>query len=180
MRLLARATARAMAPLLDVPFALLGYCLGAYAAFEVARELRRAGKPLPECLLVGGRRAPHLRDPRPPMSRMPDREFIDALHRRHAGLPTHVYANPELLEMYMSILRADFVVLDGYVFVPEPPLPCPIHAFVGTQESAETVNEIRAWSSHTSAGFTLDTVEGKHLNVPEARAGFVRAIVPFL
>ncbi len=180
MAVLARDAARAMTPLLDAPFALLGYCMGAYMAFEVARELRRSGKRLPEYLLVAGRRAPHLPDVGPPMSRMSDRDFIVALERRYAGLPPHVRGNPDLLAMYLTALRADFVVLDGYEFAPEPPLPVPIHAFVGTRESDAAGEGIEAWSSHTSSEFVPHTVEGKDLVLAESKKAFVEAVLPFL
>lgn len=177
---LAREAARAMSPLLDAPYALLGYCMGAYMVFEVARELRRLGKRLPDYLLVAGRRAPHLPDIGPPMSRMSDRDFIAALEQRYAGLPPHVRANPDLLAMYLAALRADFVVLDGYECASEPPLPVPIHAFVGTHESAAAVDEMQAWASHTSTEFVSHSVEGKHLVLPESKQAFVDALIPFL
>jgi medium-chain acyl-[acyl-carrier-protein] hydrolase len=45
-------------------FAFYGHSIGALIAFELTRELRRRGKPLPVHLLVSGRRAPQW----PPLS----------------------------------------------------------------------------------------------------------------
>ena len=42
------------APLLTKPFALVGDCVGALVAFEMARRLQQAGGPNPVALVVGG------------------------------------------------------------------------------------------------------------------------------
>jgi surfactin synthase thioesterase subunit len=50
--------ARAMSPLLGVPYALFGHSMGATVGFELARALRRKGAPGPVRLFTAGRRAP--------------------------------------------------------------------------------------------------------------------------
>ena len=49
----------ALVPSLATPFVFYGHSMGARLAFEVTRELRRRGAPMPQELLVSGRRAPH-------------------------------------------------------------------------------------------------------------------------
>src|SRR6202035_2395188 len=52
------ALADALHPHLALPFAFFGHSMGAMLSFELARELRRRGRPLPVHLFVSGRRAP--------------------------------------------------------------------------------------------------------------------------
>jgi medium-chain acyl-[acyl-carrier-protein] hydrolase len=76
----------AIAPLLDRPFAFFGHSLGAVLAFELARWLRREGRPQPRQLFVSARRAPHLPDDEEPISGLSDEEFVARL-RELNGTP---------------------------------------------------------------------------------------------
>src|SRR5687768_8144784 len=62
-------------PVLDTPFVLLGHSMGAWLAFEMAREMRRRGGQLPEMLVVAASRAPHARLTESPIHSLPDEEF---------------------------------------------------------------------------------------------------------
>src|SRR5262249_5081475 len=48
-------------PYLDRPFAFFGHSMGAAIGFELARSLRRHGKPLPFALYIAAARAPQFR-----------------------------------------------------------------------------------------------------------------------
>src|SRR6185369_9129448 len=58
----------------DAPFAFFGHSMGALIAFEVARELRRRGAPLPSHLFVSGHRAPGLPERDAPLHHLSDGE----------------------------------------------------------------------------------------------------------
>src|SRR5262245_38688233 len=68
--------------LLDRPFAVFGYSLGAIMAFEWARLVRSRRGVEPVCLIVAARGAPHLNTPMPIFSDLPDAELLSALERR--------------------------------------------------------------------------------------------------
>src|SRR5262249_46498083 len=81
---------RAPGPVLESPFALFGHSLGALVAFELTRALRRQGRPLPERLLVSGRRGPQVAETGPAIDALPDADFLDALAQRYGGIPDAV------------------------------------------------------------------------------------------
>src|SRR5207344_936510 len=114
--------ADALTPLFDVPFALFGHSMGALAAFEMARELRRRRGPKPVRLLVSGARAPQRPNPDPPLRHLADREFLDEVKRRYDGIPGAVLENPELVELLLPCLRADFHLVETYDHIEEAPL----------------------------------------------------------
>jgi medium-chain acyl-[acyl-carrier-protein] hydrolase len=154
--------ATALRPLLERPFALFGHSLGAVVAFELAHRLREEGGPQPAQLFVSGRRAPQLPDPDPPLSRLPDDALVAELCRRYDGIPQAVLETPELLELFVPILRADCEILDSYVYTDRPPLALPISAFAGVSDRRVDSEELAAWGRHTTDAFRLGTLPGAH------------------
>ncbi|WP_435817855.1 thioesterase domain-containing protein [Micromonospora chersina] len=155
--------AEAIAARADRPYVLYGHSMGGRLGFEVVRELRRTGGPLPLRLYVGGARAPHVTAPGlfDGLSRADDEELLRRL-ADGGGLPAELFAHPELVELLLPLLRADFGRVDGYRYVPGEPLPVPIVAFSGRDDRAVTREQNAAWAEHTAAGFTLHELAGGH------------------
>ncbi|TDP95159.1 thioesterase II family protein [Labedaea rhizosphaerae] len=152
----------------DRPFGIYGHSMGGRVAFEVVRELRRTGAPLPVLLAVGGSRAPHLplTGALSGVSALPDDEMFTALTEA-GGTPAELLEHRELMTLFAPMIRADFRRLDEYVFTDEPPLPVPIIAFHGTSDDLVEIEDVVAWERHTSAGFTLHEVPGGHFFLRE-------------
>ncbi|WP_406080759.1 thioesterase domain-containing protein [Micromonospora sp. NBC_00858] len=159
------------------PYALYGHSMGGRLGFEVVRELRRAGLPLPLRLYVGGARAPHVTEPSAfdGLSRVDDEELLRRL-RAGGGLPVGVLEHPELVELLLPLLRADFERVDGYRYQPEEPLPVPIVAFSGRNDRAVTREQSAAWREHTTAEFTLHELDGGHFFLHDALPELATAI----
>ncbi|MGI5491382.1 thioesterase II family protein [Microtetraspora malaysiensis] len=153
------------------PYALYGHSLGARIAFDLIRELRRTGGRLPDRLYVGAARAPHLAASSTfdGLSRLSDDELV-ARVVAGGGVPEVVAEEPELLELLLPALRADFTLLDDYVYRPEEPLPVPITAFAGTLDPSVSMEQMTAWEEHTVAGFALHRVEGGHFFLQDSEA----------
>jgi medium-chain acyl-[acyl-carrier-protein] hydrolase len=130
-------------------------------SFELARQLRREYNLSPVHLFVSARRAPQIPSPKPPIHALPDTEFIEEL-RRFNGTPDSVLQNTELMELLMPILRADFAMLETYVYAQEPPLECPITVFGGLEDEEASLEELKAWRSHTIASYNLQMFRGDH------------------
>ncbi|MBD1879521.1 thioesterase II family protein [Coleofasciculus sp. FACHB-T130] len=165
---LVQAIAHALLPYLDKPFAFFGHSMGALVSFEVARLLRRKYGISPVHLFVSGRSAPQLPAKEPPIHALPEPAFIEEL-RRLNGTPEAVLENVELMELLLPILRADFAVLETYVYAAEPPLQCPITAFGGLQDVKVSVERLEAWQQQTSAKFSLQMLPGDHFFVQSAQ-----------
>lgn len=160
--------AEVVRPMLDRPFAFFGHSMGALVAFELARYLRRRHNLTPVLLCASGHRAPHLPDPHPPAYVMPEPELISEL-RRLNGTPREVLEHPELLQLVLPILRADFEVCETYAYAADRPLECPIVACGGLEDTDVSREEVAAWREQTSAAFALRMFPGDHFFLHSAR-----------
>jgi surfactin synthase thioesterase subunit/phosphopantetheinyl transferase len=156
-----REIAAAIADRVDRPYAIYGHSMGARLGFEVIRELRRRGEQLPARFYVGGSRPPHLDEPIVRIAHLPDDRFVEELLRL-GGTPEQALHEPELRELMLPLLRADFGWIDQYRYCPEAPLPVPIVGFGGTGDTTAEPLVMLDWAAHTSAGFRLHTLTGNH------------------
>ncbi|MEW6733887.1 MAG: beta-ketoacyl synthase N-terminal-like domain-containing protein [Acidobacteriota bacterium] len=158
---LVKELARVLMPYLDIPFAFFGHSLGALISFELVRQLRRLGVTLPTHLFVSSRSAPQLPDENPPVHRLTDQELIEELSR-YRGLPVEVLKEPDLLKIMLPTLRADFEIIDTYVYAHEESLTCPIIALGGQQDDNVKEHQLDAWRDQTSSTFSLQMFSGDH------------------
>ncbi|HJR08604.1 MAG TPA: alpha/beta fold hydrolase [Pyrinomonadaceae bacterium] len=166
---LVEAMSDAILPHLDRPFAFFGHSMGAMIAFELARHLRERANVQPVHLFVSGRPAPQI--PRVPSVRYdaPEPEFIEEL-RSLEGTPPEVFSHPELMQLMLPLLRADFSVVHTYAYAPAPPLDCPITAIGGLLDEEANREHLEAWREHTNAAFKVRMLQGNHFFLNTQRA----------
>jgi medium-chain acyl-[acyl-carrier-protein] hydrolase len=158
---LVQALGPALLPYFDKPFAFFGHSMGASVGFELARLLRENGQPQPLHLFVSGRRASQIPARKAPLYNLPEAELLDGLHRLN-GTPKEFMEHPELIQMMLPLLRADFSVAETYVYTPGPPLDCPITAFGGLEDGDVSREDIEGWREHTSNIFKVRMFPGDH------------------
>ncbi|MBD2665592.1 hypothetical protein B6N60_03548 [Richelia sinica FACHB-800] len=172
---LVNAIASVISPYLDKPFAFFGHSMGGLVSFELTRLLRQHYGLLPVHLFISGRRAPQLPDSKPSVHNLPEAEFIAELHRLN-GTPPAVLGNAELMQLFLPILRADFAVLETYIYHPEPPLECPITVFGGLEDTEVDCNQLQAWQEQTKADFNLHMFPGNHFFIHSTQAFLIKAL----
>jgi len=172
---LVHALATALAPQLGKPFAVFGHSLGALLGFELARQIRRAYGLQPAHLFVSACTAPQEQRVRSPIHGLPEPAFLEEV-RRLNGTPREVLEMPELLEMIIPVLRADFALIETYSFVAEGPLDCSITAFGGLQDDLTTREQLEAWREQTNASFAVRMLPGDHFFVNTAQPSLLRIL----
>jgi medium-chain acyl-[acyl-carrier-protein] hydrolase len=168
------AVAEAIGPHVDRPFALFGHSVGALLAFEVARRLRAEGLRQPSRLLVSA-----YPSPRVPVKEvtydLPTEQFV-AKVRELDGTPPEILESPELLEIVLPTLRADFAVADRYRYRSADPLSCPIDAFCGVDDDEISREDVLAWSRETTGEFRLHVIPGGHFFLHDRRRELLEAV----
>ena len=174
---LADSATQAILPHLTMPFVFFGHSLGAMTSFEVARRLRKAGRPLPFRMFASAHRAPHLPHPHPIIHGLPDQAFIDQMCSQYGGIPQAVLDNPDLVELMLPCLRADFTVFETYRYDEEAPLPIPLTAFGGTRDRRITEHEISGWRQQTANEFRYEMFDGDHFFLQDRREQLIDSIM---
>lgn len=149
-------------------YAFYGHSLGGWLAFDVIRELRAKGVPPPLRLYVGAARPPDIGLPRE--LRGLAHASADEMSRRLVrlgGIPPEVFDFPELVDLMLRVLRADFGWLEGYSYRPEAPLDVPIVAFAAAGDQIASDADMAGWARHTSGGLVLRQVRAGHLFAQE-------------
>ncbi|MEV6345247.1 alpha/beta fold hydrolase [Actinoplanes sp. NPDC051851] len=172
---LVNALATAVSGELGGRWSLFGHSMGALVAFELARTLRRRGEGRPETLFVSAGPAPQLPRPQPWVHDQPDSVVVARL-RALGGLPAELDTAPELMELLLPAIRADFAVCETYAHRPESPLDCPIVAFSGAGDAEVPPERVEQWRSQTTAGFDHHVLPGGHFMINTERDGVLAVV----
>jgi medium-chain acyl-[acyl-carrier-protein] hydrolase len=92
------------------------------------------------------------------------------------GTPAEVLENPELMDILLPLLRADFAVSENYTFKPESPLKIPISAFGGVEDTHITREEFHMWNEETSGPFALHMIQGDHFFLNTAYSTIIETV----
>lgn len=164
-----------LVPYLEQPFILYGHCFGGSIAFELALRLQYVGIT-PKLLAVSGCKAPHM----PPPIRfadLPHDEFVDSL--RHFGMvPETVLNIPDLLSLFLPMLRADFTIDEQCVYTGKiPVINSPILVMYGDNDDIIPFEYIVSWNKYTEKDFRLIKFPGKHIFFTENPAPIIEEII---
>ncbi|MEV0611575.1 alpha/beta fold hydrolase [Polymorphospora rubra] len=170
---LARQVLAELGPWRDQPLALFGHSMGASLGFEIAR-LIEADQGSCAHLFASGRRAPSM--PRHETVHLLDDEGLLADVRKLSGTNPAVLGDPEMLRAALPAIRNDYRAAETYAYVPGPALRCPVTAFTGDSDPKTTVEEARAWGTHTTGSFDLQVLPGGHFFLAQHQAAILRAI----
>lgn len=152
-----------------LPFAFFGHSLGGLLAFELARYQKLHYMRMPEHLFVSGCDAPQYRSPSRRLHTLPDRELIEVL-KDFNGTPPGVLQHRELMDLLLPTIRADFALVDDYVYRPGLPLAMPITVLAGRRED-RTVDQVEGWRKETLADCHVHFFDGDHFFIlPEQQA----------
>lgn len=166
---------RELAPLLDKPFAFYGHSVGAFLCYELARALRREQGLQPVAITVSGCGAPHWPDDEPPVHQLPDDEFSSKLKALN-GTPEEILNSPELWQLLLPIVRADYTVHETYAYEQGEKLSCPLLACCGERDPLVSRERLEAWREHTSGEFRTQWFDGDHFFLHQIEPRFVRFV----
>lgn len=147
------------------PYAIFGHSMGGLLAYASARLAREAALPLPKALFISAAATPdkvHTGMDRPVSALQPGElwEYV----MRMGGTPPGVALSDDFKRYMEPMLVADFSALESWRPAPCQPLPVPIHACIGNDDTV-TENEARLWQQLSSAGGTVRGFRGGHFYI---------------
>jgi medium-chain acyl-[acyl-carrier-protein] hydrolase len=167
--------ADAMVNQTTVPYAFFGHSMGGLISFELAHELLRRSGLGPRHLFISGRPAPHWRELSPPKFNLPHELFLAELKKLN-GTPQEVLDHPELMALFLEVLRADFEAVETYEYRPTSPLPCSITVYSGLDDVQCPVESCYAWQQQTSATCKVTMFNGDHFFIRSPTQEFIAAL----
>jgi surfactin synthase thioesterase subunit len=161
------------------PWYLFGHSLGALVAFEVCRRL--TGPVTPRHFIASGCAAPSLL-PSPrvrQMATLTGPEFADAL-AFFGGLAPEVIADPEVRDLLLPGLIADFRMAVGYDYQPRRRLTVPVTLVVGRDDPHVGHAQVAPWDQELAWPAGRHWMDGGHFYFepdPGPVIGIIRALV---
>jgi medium-chain acyl-[acyl-carrier-protein] hydrolase len=165
-------------PLLDIPCVFFGHSMGAIAAYECARKLEQRAGMAPRHLIVSARGAPHRGNPHAQVHDLSDAHLLDIV-RRNGGTPPKVLSDPELMALFLPIIRADFKLLASHKDLRQHTFPYPVTAMGGVKDRVDET-ALRQWRGYTSSAFSLRMFDGGHFFIHESEKQVVSAVASVL
>ncbi len=158
--------------------AFFGHSMGAVVAYETARRLH--GRHGPARLFLSGRGAPAA-EPAAHDRIGTDAELLGAAATL-GGTAADLLDDPDIREMVLPVLRADYRALASYAWPPGPRLHMPFTVLIGDSDPVVTVAEAAAWEAFTTAPTELRVFTGGHfyLNDPHHLDAVARTVTTAL
>lgn len=143
-------------------YSFFGHSMGAGIAFELTRWLRREGYRMPRRLVVSAARAPQYRrdwTPPPPLTK---EELLARLDGDETMAP---------------VLRADTELYRRYLYEEGDPLPVPVCALGGAEDTV-TREQLEEWREQTTAEFEVAVWPGGHFYYRDVLSDFLGRLRP--
>jgi medium-chain acyl-[acyl-carrier-protein] hydrolase len=153
------------------PYALYGHSMGALVSFELSWELIRRYGIGPQHLFVSGHNAPKWPRTRPITFNLPDDDFLLRLKQLN-GTPRDVLENPDLMELFSGILRADFEMVETYEYQHRGRLNCPITVYSGLEDQDVSLEACHGWSDQTTSRCRIRMLNGDHFFIRDPKSEF--------
>lgn len=155
---------------------VMGHSMGALVAFEIATRLTAAGRA-PLAFIASSCRAPHLVNPRPVHPERFDDDQLVAAIKARGGTNNAILDEPDLREIIIPSIRADFAIDDGYRFAGAiQTLGCPVTVLGGDVDDIVPDEALPEWAHTTSGGCTVDLLPGGHFYFQDQLPRFMSLI----
>jgi len=145
-------------------------------SYELTQKIQRDKLPGPIHVFFSGRNAPHVkREDDKIYHLMPEEEFKKEVINL-GGTPPEFFDNPELLEVFLPLLKNDFKLAEKDLFNGEIlPLDCNISVLLGKEEDL-IPEQCDGWKKHTKGLCSIHHFNGGHFFIHDETEQITRLI----
>lgn len=156
-------------------YALFGHSMGSLIALEIALKVLKKTRKPPVHIFFSGQKAPHIKNNIAQRHTLPNDEFIEEIAKL-GGTPKELFENPELLDVFLPILRSDFKVVETYEYKHDfRKLSCDITVINGNEDKF-TEKEISGWRELTDKSCKIIMLNGGHFFINEKTKEIINII----
>lgn len=157
------------------PVALFGHCfMGSVLAYELALRLLDKNPESVRHLFVSASRVPAVAK-QFGAEQLSDDLFLDMV-KSVTGYRHPAFEIPEMRELLLPALRADFQMDETYLPRGFKALSIPITAIMATNDEFVSKEQVSEWRSYTTSTFELMPIEGGHMYLAENALPLVQLI----
>jgi surfactin synthase thioesterase subunit len=160
--------------MLQSPYALFGHSMGALLVYGIAARLQQQRKRLPMIMYASACPAPVHFEGRGYDARLSEQRLIADL-RRYGGTPAEVFDTPEMLQLALAALAADYGICDSFRYREAARLPVPLRV-LGGRDDEVLPEHLDAWRQETTASFALHWFNGGHFYIQPHEVAVIRHI----
>jgi medium-chain acyl-[acyl-carrier-protein] hydrolase len=162
-------------PYLDRPYAFFGHSMGALLAFAFSQKRMHDNLPQPRALYISGCPAPQMWNPEESIIDLSDEELKNQIMKLGLMSP-YMLAKPDLIDLYLTIIRSDFTLYESYSNEGITPLDCPIVALSGRSDPLVDRDQLQGWNMHTHNDFRMLRFSGGHFYLHDMTPELVQEI----
>jgi surfactin synthase thioesterase subunit len=145
-------------------YSFFGHSMGALLSYLLLHKLQEKNERLPQCLFVSGARGPSIKIEQN-QSLLSSVELKLKL-KEYGGSSDEILNDANLMEFFEPIIRADFKLIESYMYQAKDQISIPIVGFFGTDEKT-TREEIELWQLETIFKIQIFELPGNHFFIFE-------------
>lgn len=144
------------------PYAFFGHSMGALISYRLAHKINRRSLDKPSHLFFSGKGAPHIKKENAKKYHLMDSEIFKKEMIGLGGTPPEFFDYPELMELYLPLLKNDFKIVEKYVHDDRvETLTQDMTIFLGKEDDL-TPAQCTEWEKHTVGKCKIHYFNGGH------------------
>ncbi|GEL05491.1 thioesterase II family protein [Rummeliibacillus stabekisii] len=146
--------------IINSPFALFGHSMGSIMVYELAKKIIKETKKKPEFLVFSGKNPPHV-GLGTNYHELPNDLMLQKLQEL-GGIKPEFSKYPELLSLFLPIIRSDFKLVETYKHAPSNPFDRDIYIMHGSEDPITNGSRLKEWDNYTTSNCFYKEIEGDH------------------
>ena len=156
--------------------AFFGHSMGTILLYELLRKLQSKRMKEPVHLFFSGRFPPFVEMKSTAYHLMNNKEFISIVSST-GGTIKELFQNPELLELFLPVLRNDYKLVETYSHNHDIlQLSCPISVLHGKKDHLINKADMKMWQKCTTASCSFQAFDGNHFFINSHREEIIKYI----